>query len=232
MKIRLHVLASTLVFCAAIAPAQQPESVSRTINQVYKIDERGDADIEVSFQYSASQWATWKEQYGNRPDIVLRDMRYQMATAVLENFALERDDVQRKAVGKIKARALARYRNAGEFVIDVPKEMKLVTGANTDWIFSFTNAVNGEIVSQTLHAILPASARNVRFAPGGDFDNLSYTLDLSPTRPKGWLHAGIALLSSGVGLVAISLFAKKKNPLVIVSEVVTPAQRPPPLPPS
>jgi hypothetical protein len=233
MKIRPRFFAPLLVLSAALAPAhaQQAESVSRTANWIFNIDEHGDAAVEVSFQHSASQWANWKEEYGTRPDIVLRDLRYSMATAVLDNFSMERDDVQRKALNKVRAKAFARYRNAGEFVIDVAKEMKLVTGANTDWIFSMTNGLNGEIVSQTLHLKLPAGAKNVHFGPGGDFDNLSYTLDVTPTRPKGWLNAGIAMLSTGVGLLVISLFTKRKNPLVIIPESATPVQRPPSLPP-
>ncbi len=223
MKIRLHFFAPLLVLCTAPTRAQQTESVSRTINQVFKIDERGDAAVEVSFQYSASQWAYWKEQMGNRPDMILRDMRYSMATAVLENFSMEKDDVQRKALGKISARAVARYRNAGEFIIDVPKEMKLVTGANADWIFSATAGVNGEIVSQTLHAILPAKARNVHFGSGGDFDSLTYTLDLPASKPKGWLQTGLALAGSGAALGIISAFTRKKSGLVVF---------PPPPPPS
>lgn len=206
---------------AAKSSAQQVDSVSRTINQVYKFDERGDADIEVSFQYNASQWAIWKEQYGNRPDIVLRDMRYTMATAVLENFSLEKDDVQRSALGKVRARAMARYLNGGEFVIDVPKEMRLVTGSNSDWIFSLTNAVNGEIVAQTLHAKLPPSARNARFGPAGDFNALTYTVDQSKPRPLGWLLAGLGCFLGGVLLIVISMFVKKSRTIVI-----------PPMPPS
>lgn len=241
MKTRLHFLALLAALCASLspAPAQDAESVSRTANWVYNIDEHGDAAIEVSFQHSASQWANWKEEYGNRPDIVLRDLRYSMATAVLDNFSMERDDVQRKALNKVRAKAFARYRNAGEFVIDVAKEMKLVTGANSDWIFSMTNGINGEIVSQTLHLKLPAGAKNVHYGPGGDFDNLSYTLDVAPevtldvtpTRPKGWLYAGIGMLSAGVILLVVSLFTKRKSALTLTDGFVTPVQRPPSLPP-
>ena len=216
MKIRLSIFAAAILLGGAtFAPAQQVESVSRTIDQIYQIDERGDADIEVTFQYSASQWAMWKEKYGDRPDIVLRDMRYTMATSVLENFSLTRDDVQRRATGKVKARALARYSNAGQFVIDVPKEMKLVTGENRDWIFSFTNALNGEIVSQTLHAKLPANARNAHFGSGGDFDNLTYTLDLTPAKPKVTLTAGISLMVIGTVLGTLSLFKRKKSVTIV-----------------
>ncbi len=233
MKIRLPIFAPVLVLFAALtpAPAQETESVSRTSNWVYNIDERGDAAVEVSFQHSASQWAAWKENYGNHQDLVLRDLRYSMAAAVLDNFSMERDDAQRKALNKVRAKAFARYRNAGEFVVDVPKEMKLVTGANTDWIFSTANGINGEIVSQTFHFKLPASAKNVHFSPGGDFNNLSYTLDLTQSHPKVWRNAGIAMLSAGVGLLIISLFTKKRNTLVIASEFVPPPPPPPALPP-
>lgn len=233
MKIRIHIFALLAALCAplSLAPAQEAESVSRTANWVYTIDEHGDAAVEVSFQHSASQWANWKDQYGNRPDIVLRDLRYSMATAVLDNFSMDKDDVQRRALNKVRAKAFARYRNAGEFVIDVAKEMKLVTGANTDWIFSMTNGINGEIVSQTVHLKLPVCAKNVHFGPGGDFDNLSYTLDVTPARPKGWLNAGIAMLATGVGLLIISIFTKRKNALVAVPESTTLAQRPLPPPP-
>ncbi|MEO8617546.1 MAG: hypothetical protein ABI600_20615 [Luteolibacter sp.] len=229
MKIRLSIL--ILVSGGVnLVSAQQSESVSRTINQVYQIDSLGDAEIEVTFQYSASQWATWKEQYGNRPDIVLRDMRYNMATSVLENFSLEKDDVQRRATGKVKARALARYRNSGQFIIDVPKEMKLVTGENRDWIFSFTNSVNGEIVSQTLHAKLPANAHDVHFGSGGDFDNLTYTLDLPDSKSKTPLTAGISLVALGALLGGASLFTRKKPITIVIAP--EPSHSPPPQPPA
>ena len=235
MKTRFHFFAPLAALCALLAPApaEDAESVSRTSNWLYNIDARGDAAVEVSFQHSASQWANWKEQYGNHQDIVLRDLRYSMATAVLDNFSMERDDAQRKALNKVRAKAFARYRNAGEFVIDVPKEMKLVTGANTDWIFSTANGLNGEIVSQTFHFKLPANAKNVHFGSGGDFDSLTYTLDLPASKPKGWLQTGLALAGSGAALGIISAFTRKKSGLVVIPPPPPPSiPNPPTLPPS
>ena len=230
MKLRLILLTGWFVIAVAWpALGQQTDSVNRTVNQLYKFDEKGDAEIEVSFQYGASQWAIWKEQYGNRPDIVLRDMRYTMATAVLDKFSLEKDDVQRSALGKVRARALARYLNGGEFVIDVPKDMRLITGSDRDWIFSQTAAVNGEIVSQTMHAKLPEKARNARFAPGGDYNALTYTVDQVTARPKGWLYAGLACFILAVLLIVISLGMRRNRNRPIVIPPPPPSQ-PPPLP--
>jgi hypothetical protein len=232
MKITSRLLLPFIVLCAALAPAcAQSDSVGRTLNEDFVIDERGDAAISVTFQYNASKWEQWKAEYGNHPDRVLRDMRYSMAAAVLEDFSLDRDDVQRKAHGKIKARALARYRNAGEFIIEIPKVMTLVTGANTDWIFSATTGRGGEIVTTTEHLKLPASAKNVHLSPAGDFNNLSYTLDVSPVRPKGWLNAGIAMLGAGAVLLVISLFTKAKASAALAPDSGSPVQRPPSLPP-
>jgi hypothetical protein len=232
MKITSRFLLPLIVLCAALVPARaQTDSVSRTLNEDFTIDERGDAAISVTFQYNASKWAQWKAEYGNHPDLVLRDMRYTMAAAVLEDFSLEHDDVQRKAQGKVKARALARYRNAGEFVLEIPKAMTLVTGANTDWIFSSTTGRGGEIVTTTEHLKLPASAKNVHLSPAGEFNNLSYTLDVSPVTTKAWMEAGIAMLAAGVGLLVVSLFTKKKTSAIIAPGFGTPVQRPPTLPP-
>jgi hypothetical protein len=232
MKIRLHIFAPLAVLCAALMPARaQTDSASRTVNEVFKIDEHGDAAVEVTFQYNATKWAKWKEEYANHPDIVLRDMRYTMAAAVIEDFSLEKDDVQRKALGKIKARALARYRNGGEFVVEIPKALTLVTGADKDWIFSSTSGRNGEIVSTTERLKLPAGANDVHLSPGGDFNNLIYTIDVSPARPKGWMFAGVAMLCTGVVLLVISLFTKSKKASVLAPDSGIPVQRPPSLPP-
>lgn len=184
-------------FAAAVSLYAQENTPSRNIDETYEFDERGDAKLDVSFQYSAAQWATWKDQYGDHPDLLLRNLRYQFASAALDDFALDKDDVHRHAVARLKGRAVARYRSGGEFVIDVPKNMKLVSGSGRDWIFTNSSLVNGELINQTIHAKLPAAAENAHFSPGGDFDQLTYQVNQEQRRPKGWLELGIVFLLLG-----------------------------------
>jgi|HubBroStandDraft_4_1064222.scaffolds.fasta_scaffold145457_2 hypothetical protein len=185
-------------FCAtALSLHAQDNTPSRNIDETYQFDERGDAKLEVSFQYGAAQWATWKEQYGDHPDMLLRNLRYQFASSVIDDFSLDKDEVHRHAIARLKGRAVARYRDGGEFVIDVPKNMKLVSGAERDWIFTNSNLINGEIINQTIHAKLPAGAQDARFSPGGDFGQIAYQMNLTPPRPKGWVEAGVVLLLLG-----------------------------------
>jgi hypothetical protein len=189
---------------AALSLHAQENMPSRNIDQTLTFDERGDAKIEMSFQYGAAQWATWKEEYGDHPDILLRNLRYQLASAAIDDFALDKDEIHRHATARLKARALARYRSGGEFVVDVPKNMKLVSGSGSEWIFTNSTLVNGEIINQTIHGKLPVGAQNAHFTPGGDFDQLVYQMNLAPPRPKGWLELGIVLLLLGLAVGFVS----------------------------
>jgi hypothetical protein len=91
--------------------------------------------------------------------------------------------------------------------------MKLVSGSDRDWIFTNSNLVNGEILNQTIHAKLPPGAENAHVSPGGDFDELSYHVDLATRRPKGWLEAGILLLVLGGALGFASTRVRRKSQL-------------------
>lgn len=224
------VLVRALVIACSVAMAatatMQAQDAARTIEQTFQFDERGDADIEIRFQYGAAQWAQWKEQFGDHPDLLLRNLRYELAAAVLDDFGLKRDDVKRIATANVKARALARYRSNGQFTIEVPKNMKLVTGSGTEWAFTNSSLINGELVNMTLRAKLPAKARNVHYTPGNDFDQLVYSLELEKPKPKLLLGAGIGLVAMGIVLAGLSFIRTSSKPSL------PPSASPPPLPPA
>ena len=187
------------------ATVAQGQEASRSMERTYKLDERGDAEITFTSQYDASQWLQWKDEYGNHPDIMLRNTKYQLAAAVIDDFALDRDDVHRRAVAKIKARCLANYRGNGQFALQIPKNMKLVAGSGTDWAFTSSSLENGGIVNITDRAKLPAKAQNVHLTTGNDYDQLVYTLEVSPSKPKVLLVLGLLLLFAAAVLGALSL---------------------------
>src|SRR5450755_129993 len=124
--------AAILLFVAGLVRGQEP---SRTVEQVYQFDDRGDAKIEFHFQLGKAQWDVWKMRFGDHPDEMLRTINHDMAAAVIEDFGLDKDDTHRRATARFKARALAQYRGNGQFEIQMPKTMKLVTGSGVDWAF-------------------------------------------------------------------------------------------------
>jgi hypothetical protein len=200
-----------LVSFLGSAVALDGQEASRTLDRTYQFDERGNAKIEFSFQLSAAQWARWKDQYGDHPDLVLRNVKYELAAAVIDDFGLDKDEIHRHAVAKINARSLARYRGNGQFEIEVPKNMKLVAGSGLEWVFTNSALEDGGIVNITDRAKLPANARNAHLTTGDDFDRLVYSLDVSSSRPKTLLYLGILLLLAAVGLGGASMRTPQKS---------------------
>ncbi len=195
-----------------ILPSSQAQETSRTLERVYDIDERGDAQIEYHFQLGARQWIMWKDQFGDHPDIMLRDVKHQLAAAVIDDFSLTKDDVHRQGTTKFKARALASYLGNGQFQLQVPKEMKMVANTGTEWVFSSSEFENGGLVNITDRAKLPAEARNAHFVTGNDLNQLVYTLDVSPSKPTAFLYVGLVLLLAAVALGVGSFLGPKRNP--------------------
>ena len=191
---------------AGIVRAQE---ASRTLERIYQIDERGNAQVEFHFQLNAKQWAVWKDQYGDHPDMMLRAVKYQLAAAVIDDFALEKDDVHRSAVSKIKARCLAQYHGNGQFTLQIAKDMKLVTGSGSEWVFTSSNIESGGLVNITDRVKLPAQAQNVHVTTGNDYDQLAYSLEVTPARSKALLVLGMLFLVAAAVLGAISLAVTK-----------------------
>jgi hypothetical protein len=189
------------------------QEASRTLDNTYQLDERGDAEIAYHFQLSRAHWEQWKAQYGDHPDMLLRIVNHDMAAAVIEDFRLEKDDIHRRAISRFKARALAEYDGNQQFKIQVPKSMKLVTGAGSDWAFSETSTERTPdgygIVNVTDRMKLPAKARNAHLVTGNDYDQLVYSLKVSRSKPKVLLYVGLLFLVAAAVLGVLSFFPSR-----------------------
>lgn len=217
---------ATIVIAAGLALVRGQDA-SRTVERTYKLDGRGDAQVEFNFQLDASHWAQWKEQYGDHPDLMLRNLKYQLAAAVIDDFALDKDEVHRRAVAKIKARCIARYRGNGQFELQVPKNMKLVAGSGSEWVFSSSMLEEGGIVNITDRAKLPANAGNVHLVTGNDYDQLAYSLEVSPSKPKYLLYLGLFFLLAAGVLGTLSLRSTQTS---VTAAPPLPPRSPPTLP--
>ena len=83
--------------------------------------------MKVIFHLSASRWAIWRQQYGDHPDVLWRDMKQKFAKAALDKFDLQRNDVDRTATANIEARALTTVRGDGTRAMEMLKDFRLVS---------------------------------------------------------------------------------------------------------
>jgi hypothetical protein len=198
-----------------------------TVNQdaVIRVDPYGDGSMKVIFHLSASRWAVWRQEYGDHPDVLWRDLKQRFAKAALDKFDLQRNDVDRTATVDIQARALTRIRGDGSRGIEIQKEFRLVSNTPLEWVFEATSQASPEapILAQTIRVDLPPQAINARLdSPGSADQQIVYQMPEGAASNGLLLWAGI--LATGVG-IALGIFG-------LVSGLAASKQRPPPLPPT
>jgi hypothetical protein len=215
-----------LVFIASVATSYVGLATD-TVNQdaVIRVDPNGDGSMKVIFHLSASRWAAWRQEYGDHPDILWRNLKQRFAKAALDKFDLQRNDVDRTATADIEARALTRIRGDGSRGIEMQKEFRLVSNTPLEWVFEATSQASPEspILAQTIRVILPPQAFNARIdSPGTTDQQIVYQMPEGAASNALLLWAGI--LAIGVG-IALGIFG-------LAAGLAASKQRPPPLPPT
>ncbi len=195
-------VATLMLLGAALAPSTR--AAADTIQQdiVMDMDRLGDGTLTITFRLSASQWTIWKQQYGDRPDVLWRDLQQQFSALALGEFSLEKNEVERIVTAKIKVRGGTKLRSDGAQEIDIPKDMKKISASDGEWIFTSINqeAVGAPILTTTTHVRLPKEAMNVRLnQPGTAFQALVYEIP-GTSSGRAMLVAGITMVVLGLGL--------------------------------
>lgn len=225
---RGKLVALALLLGSSVIPLRGQDVPSRSLEEIYQFDERGDAKIEWRFQLDAAGWARWKANYGDHPDLLLRTVKYQLAAAVIDDYSLDKDDMHRSAVSRFSARAMAKYRGGGQFEIPVNKNMKLVSGSGLEWVFTSSTIEDGQgILNITYRAKLPAKAQSPHMVNGNDFNHLAYSLEVSPSKPKTLLYSGIVFI---IAALILAVLATRFAGGSTVYAPPLPPSRPPPLP--
>lgn len=195
-----------------------------TVNQdaIVHVDPYGDGSMKVIFHLSASRWATWRQEYGDHPDVLWRDLKEKFAKAALDKFDLQRNDVDRTATVDIEARALTTIRGNGSRGIDMLKDFRLVSNTPFEWVFEATSQASPDapILAQTFRIILPPEATNAHVeSPGTASQQLVYQMPESSGSNSLFLWGGILALGAGILLGILGIVTALSG-----------SRRPPPLP--
>jgi hypothetical protein len=197
-----------------------------TVNQdaIVRVDPYGDGSMKVIFHLSASRWAAWRQEYGDHPDVLWRDLKQKFAKAALDKFDLQRNDVDRTATADIDARALTTVRGDGTRAIDLLNDFRLVSNTPFEWVFEATSQASPDapILAQTFRIILPPQAANARIdSPGTPNQQLVYQIPENSGSRGFLLWSGILLTGGGIVLSILGLLS-----------AFTVSRRPPPVPPT
>ena len=206
--------ARCLVLLAGLLSTSLTQAASDTVQteNVITLDRFGDGTMTVKFQLSASQWTVWKQQYGERPDVLRRDLWQRWARYELGEFKFDKNDVERAATATIVMRGGTQLRGDVSHEIPLPKEMKRISNTEREWIFTSVSQASpyDPILTETTRIVLPPEALNVRLnQPGTAFQALVYDIPASGGSSKAMLFGGIGVLVIGLGLGVVGILPGK-----------------------
>jgi hypothetical protein len=181
------------------------------LNTTEEIAPDGSVSATVEMTFDAGPWLQWKATIGDQPARLRAMMKHQLGAQLsIDDFKLERDDLNRKAKMTIQSSVGPTLTRDGRFSIPIEKEFRLVTGSDRVWFFSGNNSLAGNTLN-TIKLILPANLSEVKLLNAGDPNQaLVYSLRTKAGKSRGFLWAGIAVACLSAVLLGSEFAARKR----------------------
>jgi hypothetical protein len=198
-----------LVFCAA--GAGRAASLPKTSDIAEEISPDGSVDLSYQMTFDAAPWRQWKTMVGDEPARLRAMMRHEFAAMTLENFKLDRDDLNRVAKISMHSPVGPELRDDGSLQVPVENYFRLVNGSGRIWYFSGNNPTEGYALNN-VKITLPANAVNAYVANPNTADQaLVFALTPLPSVSRWFYIAGAAAVFLGLLLVLLGALVKKQR---------------------
>ena len=174
-----------------------------------KIDAIGNTKIIVSMTMNAQQWQIWLSNLGNNPAALKREIERSMPAYFLDDFKLEKDDMNRSFSLSLNAYGVCEINKRGKWTIDTDQKNAQVTElTKSKYMLVSSPPELGGTVQQTYIIEFPDEASDVKI----DKDAYGKSIfKFEMENPNSSFHflrwAGIAFILVGGG----TWFKMRKN---------------------
>lgn len=199
-KVYLFIIAFLIISYVRVNAQEQLDPLKENID--YNIDNLGDAHIQISRTFNASQWDNYKKIYGaNAADMLKREMQRGLPTAYLQNFNYKEDEMNRTFTLTFDALGLAKINDNGQWQVDVGVKNPDITKIS-DKNYAMTVSYNsgGSLLQDLIKLNIPDGAANVAQEKNA-FGKPIFTYELTPGHKKLsfiFLVIGILLIAAAV----------------------------------
>ena len=147
-----------LFFFIGISTAQQTQQKIEM-----KIDSIGNAKITVSMTMNAQQWQVWTSSLGNNPAALKREIERSMPAYFLDDFKLEKDDMNRSFSLSLNAYGTCKIDKRGKWTLETYQKDANVTEL-TDHKYMLVSSPPelGGAVQQTFLVEFPEAAQDIK----------------------------------------------------------------------
>lgn len=197
MKTLIKIITVCILFFSTNSNAQSQQKIEM------RIDSIGNAKLTVSMTMNAQQWQVWNSNYGNNPSALKRDIERSMPAYFLDDFKLDKDDMNRSFNLSLNAYGVCEINKRGKWIVDTDQKNAQLTELTENKYMLVSSPVEyGGSLQQTFIIELPNDAKNIKVdkdaygksvfefdmdAPSTDFNLMRWSGILLLIIGGGWL---------------------------------------------
>lgn len=127
------------------------------------LDAIGNAKINISMTMNASQWQMWNGSYGTNPSALKRDIERSMPAFIVDDFKLEKDDMNRSFNLSLNAYGTCKINKRGRWIMDTDQKDAQVTELTDHKFMLVSSPIEyGGTVQQTYIIEFPEEASDIK----------------------------------------------------------------------
>ena len=203
MKTLIRIIICVVLF-NSIINAQSQQKIEM------RIDSIGNAKLTVSMTMNAQQWQVWNANYGNNPSALKRDIERSMPAYFLDDFKLEKDDMNRSFNLSLNAYGVCEINKRGKWIVDTDqKNAQLTELTKTKYMLVSSPPEYGGNLQQTFIVELPQDAKKIKIDKDA-YGKSIFEFDMeAPSSSFNFMRwAGILLIVVGGGWAGKDLIKK------------------------
>jgi hypothetical protein len=174
------------------------------------LDAQGNAEIVVSMTMDAGGWQQWLAVYGNNPAILKREMIRDMPAFFLDDFNLEKNEMDRSWMFSFKAYGVCKVDKKGNWILETDdKDVDLTELGEGKYMYVSSPLEFGGQIQQTTIIQFPKESTDIEVdedALGKTIFQFEMNMGKSSFGWPGWLGGGLMLAG-----LALMLMPKKKE---------------------
>jgi len=178
-----------------------------------RIDSIGNAKIKLSMTMNAQQWQIWQSSLGNNPAALKREVERGMPGYFLDDFKLEKDEMNRSFELSLNAYGACDIDKRGTWIVETDqKDANLTKLTENKYMLVSSPIESGGTIQQTYTIELPEKASNIKV----DTDAYGKSIfKFEMESPSGGFNllrlSGLALFLIGGAWTGGSLLSKSKS---------------------
>lgn len=155
--IQNHIMLLLMLLSASVVAQQSNQKIEMTLDDI------GNAKINISMTMNAAQWQQWNGSYGTNPSALKRDIERSMPAFIVDDFKLDKDDMNRSFNLSLNAYGVCKINKRGQWMMDTDQKDAQLTEL-TDHKFMLVSSPPefGGTLQQTYIIEFPEAANDIK----------------------------------------------------------------------